>query len=69
MTAGRVSFLINLQAKFRNRSQFLWFNKQLRIDNKSFIFKELSDKNLNFLNQLYDPEGNLKQWEDIKQEF
>ena len=51
------------------RSQFLWFNKQLRIDNKSFILKELSDKNLNFLNQLYDPEGNVKQWEDIKQEF
>ena len=26
------------------RSQFSWFNKQLRIDNKSFIFKELSHK-------------------------
>ena len=51
------------------KSQFLWFNRQLKIGNKSFFFKEFSEKNLNFLNQLYEPEGNLKQWQDVKEEF
>lgn len=51
------------------KSQFLWFNKEIKIDNKPFCFKDVSEKNINFITQLYKPDGKLKQWENVKQEF
>ena len=51
-------------------SEFIWFNSNTKVDSKpvhfSFFF---SDKNLNFIGQLFNDNGNVKPWEDIKIEF
>ena len=50
-------------------SQFLWFNKHILIDGKSFIISDMSDKGLNFVGQLFNESGKIKYWENIKLEF
>ena len=47
----------------------MWFNKEIKIDHTPFCFKDVSEKNINFITQLYKPDGKLKQWENVKQEF
>ena len=41
-------------------SQFLWFNKNLKEDGKCIYFRDCSKKGLNFVGQLFDFEGKLK---------
>ena len=50
-------------------SQILWFNNYIIIDNNSIHFKEFSSHNINFINQLFTPEGQFKDWNHIKREF
>ena len=50
-------------------SQFLWFIKYITIDNNSVHFKEFSSHIINFINQLFTSEGELKDWNHIKREF
>ena len=50
-------------------SNFLWFNKYILIEKKSIFFRDFSDKDLNFVYQLFDNNGNVKSWSNIKEEF
>ena len=48
-------------------SNFLWFSKHILIEKKSIFFRCFSDKDLNFVYQLFDKNGNVKSWSSIKQ--
>ena len=50
-------------------SQYLWFNQYIRIDNSPVNFKGFSQRNINFISQLIDTNGNFKTWERIKNEY
>ena len=50
-------------------SEFIWFNSNIKIDSKPVHSSSFSDKNLNFIGQLFNNNGNIKPWEDIKIEF
>ena len=43
-------------------SQFLWFNKNFKIDGKCICFKEFSVNKLNFVTNLFESGGNIKPW-------
>ena len=49
--------------------QFIWFNKHIQIDNKSIYLYNFSNRNLNFVGQLFDTDGKLKPWECVKHQF
>ena len=51
------------------KSQFLWFNDFLKIENETFHFKEFSENNINFIYHLFKDDGVLKPWIELKQEF
>ena len=51
-------------------SEFIWFNSNIiKVDSKPVQFSFFSDKKLNFIGQLFNDNGNIKSWEDIKMEF
>ena len=51
-------------------SDFIWFSsKVLRLTVSVYIFLFFSDPNLNFIGQLFNYNGNVKPWKDIKIEF
>ena len=50
-------------------SDFIWFNSNIKVDSKPVHFSFFSDKNLNFIGQLFKENGNIKPWQDIKIEF
>ena len=50
-------------------SEFIWFNSNIKVGSKSVYFSFLSDKNLNFIGQLFNDNGNIKPWKDLKIEF
>ena len=41
-------------------SQFLWYNSQILIENESVHFKCFSNKNVNFVKQLFNTDGTFK---------
>ena len=45
---------------------FLWFNKDIRINNKPFHFQDFLKENINFVKQLCKPSGTFKSWSEIK---
>ena len=49
--------------------QFTWFNKHIQIDNKSIYFYNFSNRNLNFVGQLFDIDGKLKSCDCVKHQF
>ena len=49
--------------------QFVWHNKHIQIGNKSIYLDNLSNRNLNFIGQLFDTDGKLKTWECVKHQF
>ena len=51
------------------RSQFLWFYKKIKINNKPFHFQHLSKENINFVEHLYKPFGVVTGWSEIKTEY
>ena len=48
-------------------SEFIWFNSNIKVDSKPVHFSFFSDKN--FIGQLFNDNGKIKPWEDIKIEF
>ena len=51
-------------------SEFIWFNSNIKVDSEPVHFSFFSDKNLNFIGQLFnDDDGKINPWEDIKIEF
>ena len=51
------------------RSQFLWYNNLTNIRKTPCHFKEFSEKNVGYINQLFKDNGDLKHWKDFKREF
>ena len=49
--------------------EFIWFNSNIKVDSKPVHFYFFSDKNLSFIGQLFNENGNIKALEDIKIEF
>ena len=47
-------------------SQSLWFNKYIKIDNKSVFNFSLSVKGINFVGQLFQNKQQLKNWTSSK---
>ena len=50
-------------------SQFLWFNSQIEIGNKSVFFPSFSEENINFVGQLFKTDGTVKPWEHFQEEY
>ena len=50
-------------------SSVLWNNCSIRINSKPINFRLLSNQNLIYLHQLFDNNGRLKNWDNIKSEL
>ena len=50
-------------------SQFLWYNSYIKIDNKAVYSKFFSTKNINFITQLFNTDGSVKNWNILKTEY
>ena len=50
-------------------SEVVWFNSDIEVDSYPVHFSFFADKNLNFIGQLFDDNGNIKSWKDLKIEF
>ena len=50
-------------------SRFLWFNNFICIDNSSIYFRCFSEKVISFISNLFDWNGHLKPWNDIRLEY
>ena len=48
-------------------SEFIWCNSNIIVDNK--LVYCFFDKNLNFIDQLFDTNGNIKIWDNTKTEL
>ena len=50
-------------------SQVIWFNKHIKIDNKSLCNNSLANEGINHVGQLFKENGMTKAWLDIKTQF
>ena len=50
-------------------SQVIWFNKHIKIDNKSLCNNSLVNQGINHVGQLFNENGMTKAWLDIKTQF
>ena len=50
-------------------SEVIWFNSNIKVDSKPVHFSFFPDKNLVFIGQLFNDDGNIKPWKDLKIEF
>ena len=50
-------------------SSVLWNNCSIRINRKPITFRVLSNQNLIYLHQLFDNNGRIKNWDNIKSEL
>ena len=47
-------------------SRFLWFNQNIKIDNKSIFISDFPSENINFVGQIFHENGKSKSWDCIK---
>ena len=50
-------------------AQVIWFNKHIKIDNKSLCNNSLANQGINHVGQLFNENGMAKAWLDIKKQF
>ena len=50
-------------------SQLIWFNKHIKIDNKTLCNNSLANQGINHVGQLFNENGMTKAWLDIKIQF
>jgi hypothetical protein len=50
-------------------NQRIWHNFYLKIDNKPFHFREFSGANVNYIHQLVNADGSIKNWIQLKTQF
>ena len=50
-------------------SQVIWFNKHIKIDNKSLCNNSLANQSINHVEQLFKENGMTNAWLDIKTQF
>ena len=59
-----VSVLPNIPSTIT--AQVIWFNKHIKIDNKSLCNNSLANQGINHVGQLFNENGMAKAWLDIK---
>ena len=62
-------FIANPITPFCVLSQFLWYNSYIKIHNKAVYLKFFSTKKINFITQLFNTDGSVKNWNILKTEF
>ena len=50
-------------------SQFIWYNSYIKIDSKAVYLNSFSTKNINFVTQLFNTDGSVKNWNILKTEY
>ena len=50
-------------------SEVIWFNSNIKVGSKPVHFSFFPDKNLDLIGQLFNDDGNIKPWKDLKIEF
>ena len=50
-------------------SKFLWFNTNIKLDNRPIFSKFFSEKGVNFVSHIMKENGEIKSWNDLKNEF
>ena len=50
-------------------SQFLWFNSEIQIGNKSVFFPSFSERNISFVGQLFKRDSAVKPWKQLQEEY
>ena len=50
-------------------SQYLWYNANIQIDKTSIHFSQFSEKNINYVSQLFNNNGSIKRWHKFKGEY
>ena len=50
-------------------SRFLWFNSDIKIDNKNIFISGFASKNINFVGQIFHENGKTNSWDYNKSEF
>ena len=50
-------------------SQLLWFNLNIKTDNKSIFISDFGSKNINFVRQIFHKSAKTKSWDYIKSEY
>ena len=50
-------------------SRFLWFNLDIKIDNKNIFISGFASKNINFVGHIFHENGKTNSWDYIKSEF
>ena len=51
-----------------NLSQYLWYSKSIQVDYASIFFLKFSEKNINYVSQLFSDNGPIKQWHEFNRE-
>ena len=49
-------------------SQYLWYNANIQIDKTSIYVSRFSEKNINYVSQLFNNDGFIKKWHKFKKE-
>ena len=49
-------------------SQYLWYNNNIQVEKNSTYLVRFSEKNINYVSQLFGPEGSTKTWLELKTE-
>ena len=65
--SSNLSMLPNIPSSIT--SQVIWFNKHIKIDNKSLCNNSLANQGINHVEQLFNENGMEKVWLDIKTRF
>ena len=50
-------------------SQVIWYNKCIKVDNKTLYGFKISRKDINYVGQLFNCNGKPNLWEELKNEF
>ena len=50
-------------------SQVIWYNKGIKVDNKTLYNFKISRNDINYVGQLFKCDGKPKLWEELKNEF
>ena len=50
-------------------SQYLWYNKNIQVDKNSIYLVRFSKKNVNYVFQVFRPDGFIKTWHELKTEY
>ena len=49
-------------------SQYLWYNNNIQVEKNSIYLVRFSEKNINYVSQLFRLEGSIKTWHELKTE-